>query len=90
MSRFSDALSGGTRTSLGEADHVIRQLLEDDSKLNEIYELFLDEDPAVAMRASYVAMRVAEQNPDSVKPFESDLLKNLDLYTQQEVRWHVP
>jgi hypothetical protein len=90
LSRFSDALSGGTRTSLGEADHVIRQLLEDDSKLNEIYELFLDEDPAVAMRASYVAMRVAEQNPDSVKPFESDLLKNLDLYTQQEVRWHVP
>ena len=90
MSRFSETLSGGTRTSLGEADHVIRQLLEDDSKLNEIYALFLDEDPVVAMRASYVAMRVAEQNPDSVKPFESDLLKNLDLYTQQEVRWHVP
>ncbi|NBX23449.1 MAG: hypothetical protein EBR52_04950 [Microbacteriaceae bacterium] len=73
MSRFSDTLSGGTRTSLGEADDVIRQLLEDDSKLNEIYELFLDEDHVVAMRASYVAMRVAEQNPDTVKPFASYL-----------------
>lgn len=90
MSQFGETLSGGTRSSLGESDDVIRQLLEDDLKLNEIYLLFLDDDPVVAMRASYVAMRVAEKNPDSVKPFASDLLKNLELYTQQEVRWHVP
>jgi hypothetical protein len=42
------------------------------------------------MRSSYVAMRVAEQSPESVAPFAKDLLKNLDLYTQQEVRWHIP
>ena len=35
-------------------------------------------------------MRVAEQNPGSVKTFANELLKNLDLYKQQEVRWHVP
>jgi hypothetical protein len=58
--------------------------------LSVIYDLFLDEDPVVAMRASYVAMKVAEQKPDSVEPFAKDLLKNLNLYTQQEVRWHIP
>jgi hypothetical protein len=87
---FKETLSGGTRTSVGEADKVIRQLLKNATKLNEIYGLFLDEDPVVAMRASYVAMKVAEQSPQSVNPFTKDVLKNLDLYVQQEVRWHIP
>jgi hypothetical protein len=87
---FREALSGGTRTSVGDADQVIRNLLRSPSGLGEIYKLFLDADPVVAMRASYVAMRVAEQKPESVEPFIKDILKNLDLYTQQEVRWHIP
>jgi hypothetical protein len=87
---FKEALSGGTRTSVGDADEIIRKLLKAPSGLTEIYKLFLDDDPVVAMRASYVAMRVAEQKPESVKPFAKELLKKLDLYTQQEVRWHIP
>jgi hypothetical protein len=85
-----DTLSGGTRTSIGDADQVIKKLLKAPSGLDDVYKLFLDEDPVVAMRASYVAMRVAEQKPESVKPFTKNLLKNLELYTQQEVRWHIP
>jgi hypothetical protein len=83
-------LTGGTRTSVGSADEIIQKLLKNSAGLSVIYDLFLDEDPVVAMRASYVAMKVAEQKPDSVEPFAKDLLKNLHLYTQQEVRWHIP
>ena len=90
MSGFRETLSGGNRTSIGDADKVISKLLKSPAGLSEIYSLFLDEDPVVAMRASYVAMRVAEHNPESVHPFTKELLKNLDLYTQQEVRWHIP
>jgi hypothetical protein len=90
MSKYREILSGGTRTSVGDADQVITKLLKAPAGLSEIYGLFLDEDPVVAMRSSYVAMRVAEQKPESVKPFAKDLLKNLELYTQQEVRWHIP
>jgi outer membrane PBP1 activator LpoA protein len=90
MPKLKDVLSGGTRTSVGDADQVIAKLLKAPAGLIEIYTLFLDEDPVVAMRASYVAMRVAEQKPESVKPFAKDLLRNLELYTQQEVRWHIP
>lgn len=90
MAGLRDALSGGTRTSVGNADRVISELLIATGGLAEIYELFLDSDPVVAMRASYVAMKVAEQNPESVRPFSADLLNNLALYTQQEVRWHIP
>ena len=90
MAGVRDTLSGGTRTSIGDADQVIQKLLKAPSGLAEVYKLFLDEDPVVAMRSSYVAMRVAEQKPETVKPFTKGLLKNLELYTQQEVRWHVP
>jgi outer membrane PBP1 activator LpoA protein len=90
LSTVRKLLTGGTRTSVGEADQVIQKLLKAPSGLSEIYSLFLDEDPVVAMRASYVAMRVAEQRPESVNPFAKELLKNLELYTQQEVRWHIP
>lgn len=90
MTSMRDSLSGGTRTSVGAADQVIAKLVKTPAGLSEIYKLFLDDDPVVAMRASYVAMRVAEQKPESVEPFAKDLLKNLELYTQQEVRWHIP
>ena len=90
MSAVRDKLTGGTRTSVGSADEVIQKLLKNSAGLPAIYDLFLDEDPVVAMRASYVAMKIAEQKPDSVEPFAKQLLKNLDLYIQQEVRWHVP
>jgi hypothetical protein len=85
-----EKLTGGTRTSVGSADEVIQKLLKNTAGLSVIYDLFFDEDPVVAMRASYVAMKVAEQKPNSVEPFAKDLLKNLNLYTQQEVRWHIP
>ena len=90
MNDFRETLSGGARSSVGEADQVIQALLTDPSGLTEIYRLFLDDDPVVAMRASYVAMRVAEKNPQSVAPYRDDVLANLELFTQQEVRWHVP
>ena len=90
MVGFRETLSGGNRTSVGDAEKVITKLLKTPSDLSEIYQLFLDDDPVVAMRASYVAMRVAEQKPESVYPFTKELLKNLDLYNQQEVRWHIP
>ena len=90
MSDVKSVLSGGTRTSVGEANQVVTALLTAPAGLAEIYTLFLDDDPVVAMRASYVAMKVAEQKPESVQPFAREMLNNLEVYTQQEVRWHVP
>ncbi|MFM7963318.1 MAG: hypothetical protein ACKPBF_05030, partial [Actinomycetota bacterium] len=54
-----DQLSRGTRTSVGQAEQVVRKALTSVSVRREIYDLFLDDDPVVAMRASYVAMKGA-------------------------------
>jgi len=85
-----DQLVGGTRTSVGEAEQVVEKALASVPLRREIYDLFLDDDPVVAMRASYVAMKLAESDPTTVQEFKKLLLKNLSHYTQQEVRWHVP
>ena len=63
MQAVREKLTGGTRTSVGSADEVIQKLLKNSAGLPAIYDLFLDEDPVVAMRASYVAMKVAEEKP---------------------------
>lgn len=90
MTHYREKLSGGTRTSVGSSDEVIEELLKNPRNLSSIYELFLDEDPVIAMRSSYVAMKVAEQQPETVEPFSEYLFNNLGRFTQQEVRWHVP
>jgi hypothetical protein len=80
-----DQLLGGTRTSVGQAESVVKKALASVPLRREIYQLFLDDDPVVAMRASYVAMKMAQSDPATTHEF-----KNLSNYTQQEVRWHVP
>jgi hypothetical protein len=85
-----EQLAGGTRTSVGEAEQVVKKALTVVPLRREIYELFLDDDPVVAMRASYVAMKLAQSDPATAQEFKKMLLKNLSLYRQQEVRWHLP
>ena len=85
-----EQLAGGTRTSVGDAEQVVKKALASVPLRREIYELFLDDDPVVAMRASYVAMKLAQSDPAAAQEFKKMLLKNLSHYTQQEVRWHVP
>jgi hypothetical protein len=85
-----DELLGGNRTSVGNAQQVIAEVLKSPKKLEEIYSLFFDDDPVIVMRSSYVAMRVAEQKPESVEPYKKRLLTDLRKYKQQEIRWHIP
>ena len=85
-----DQLSGGTRTSVGQAPAVIKQVARSPEILDEIYDLFLDDDPVVAMRSTYVAMKVAEVDPESTWEFKKKVLRDLPRYVQQEVRWHIP
>jgi hypothetical protein len=85
-----DQLVGGTRTSVGQAEQVVKKALASAPLRREIYDMFLDDDPVVAMRASYVAMKMAQADPVTAQEFKKVVLKNLPGYTQQEVRWHVP
>ncbi len=58
--KIKKLLSGGKRTSVGEAENVIKEVFNSPALLKEVYSLFLDDDPVVVMRSSYVDMKVSE------------------------------
>ncbi len=90
MSKIIHLLSGGSITSTGNADVVI-QLVQDNPKLlGDVFQLFLDKDPVVAMRSSYVFMKLSKSDRDLILPFKSLIINNLGKYIQKEVRWHIP
>lgn len=90
MSQLIGLLSGGTLTSTGKADVVIKLAQEDPKLLGEVFDLFLDKDPVVAMRSSYVFMKLSKSNRDLISPFRNLIINNLTKYVQKEVRWHIP
>jgi hypothetical protein len=49
-SNLKNQLTGGNRTSTGEAQAVIQDVLMSPNQLKEIYSLFFDDDPLVVMR----------------------------------------
>lgn len=90
IDEIREILSGGNRTSVGRAAEVVAQALDSTPVLDAVYQLFFDNDPVIVMRSSYVAMRVAEQKPESVLAYLPELMSNLKSYKQQEIRWHIP
>jgi hypothetical protein len=90
MSKVIDLLSVGTITSAGGAGVVIDMVKENQKLLGEIFNLFLDKDPVVAMRSSYVFMKLSKSNRDLILPFRTLIIDNLPRYVQKEVRWHIP
>lgn len=73
-SNLKNQLTGGNRTSIGEAQAVIQDVLMSPNQLKEIYSLFFDDDPVVVMRSR----------------FKKSLLAGLEKFKQQELRWHIP
>lgn len=90
MSKLVDLLSGGKITSAGRADEVLGMVNKNSALTNEVFDLFLDDDPVVAMRSSYVFMKLSKSESKLVLPFKTKIIKNLANYKHKEVKWHIP
>ena len=90
MSKIKDLLSGGKITSAGKADEVVEIVKKNPNIAEEVFSLFLDKDPIVAMRSSYVFMKLSKSDSEIIIPFKSRIIKNIEKFTQKEVRWHIP
>jgi hypothetical protein len=82
-------LSGGDRRSIGAADQVVTEILDDLTLFGVLFEGMLDKDPIVRMRCADVAEKVSAVHPDCLGPFKDKLLGQVAAVEQQEVRWHV-
>jgi hypothetical protein len=90
MLKIIDILSGGKITSTGRADEVVEMVKKNSKLTDEVFNLFFDTDPIIAMRSSYVFMKLSKSESTLILPFKSKIIENLNHYNHKEVRWHIP
>lgn len=84
-----EALTGGDRRSIGEADRVVDQILAASSRFGEIVAGLGDPDAVVRVRAADVAEKVSRVRPDLLASYKDTLLRLIATSADKEVRWHL-
>jgi len=81
--------AGGHKNTLGRAHEVLRIVLEDRSRLGELYESIFDDDAWVRMRAIDVFEKVCREHPDWIEPYIDRLQSDVSSSTQPSIQWHL-
>lgn len=82
-------LEGGHANSLGRVPDVIKIVLHDQSRLDELYNCLFDEDAWVRMRAADALEKICREQPDWLLPYIDKLQKELSESTQPSIQWHL-
>lgn len=80
---------GGHANSLGRAAEVIETVLNDKSRLNEVYACMFDDDAWVLMRASDAMEKICREHPKWLDPYIDKFIKELSGSTQASILWHL-
>lgn len=75
--------------SIGRADEVVQEVLDDPALFPQVFEGLTHEEPVIRMRAADVVEKVTAQRPDLLQLYKDDILNRVAPIRQQEVRWHV-
>jgi len=89
MSKILQKLRGDDLKSIGKADEVVQNILNDPSLFEEVFEGMLNKDPVIRMRSANAIEKVSVKHPEYLQPFKSKLINHVSKIEQQEVRWHV-
>lgn len=82
-------LKSGDLRSIGKADEVVQDILNDPSLFKEVFEGMSNKDPVIRMRSADAIEKVSAKRPEYLRPFKSKLINQISKIEQQEVRWHV-
>lgn len=87
---FADMLLvGGKSNSLGRVTDVIDIVLDDRTKLDELYLCMFNDDPWVKMRASDAFEKVCRHHPDWIEPYVDRFPEGIAVSQQASVQWHL-
>lgn len=88
--KFADLLAvGGKSNSLGKVNEVIELVLNDRSRLDELYNCLFDEDAWTRMRAADALEKVCRQHPDWLLSYIDRMSDNLAASDQPSIQWHL-
>jgi hypothetical protein len=85
---FVEMLSGGHPNSLGRTEEVVRFVLADRSRLEQLFGCLDDPDEVVRMRAGDGLEKVCRQRPEWFEPRVERLLGAVGAIAQPSVQWH--
>jgi hypothetical protein len=89
MEELLTKLAGGDLRSIGRADEVVAEVLDDLSLFGTVFGGMYNDDPVIRMRCADVCEKVSVLHPESLLSFKRELLGRVAAIEQQEVRWHV-
>jgi len=89
MGDVLEKLKGGDRRSIGRANEVVGDVLNDPALFGAVFNAMLDDDPIVRMRAADAVEKISEKHPEYLHSYKSVLIRQVAPIEQQEVRWHV-
>lgn len=87
---FAQVLTVGKHAnSLGHAAEVVEAVLQDHSRLPELYDCLFDTDAWVRMRAADSLEKICRQHPDWLLPYIDKFTHDLADNTQPSIQWHL-
>jgi hypothetical protein len=89
MNDIQQKLAGGDRRSIGRADEVVADVLNDLSLFEALFQGMLSDDPIIRMRSADAAAKITAKHPECLQPCKDLLIGEVAASAQQEVRWHV-
>jgi len=80
---------GGKRNTLGRAEEVVRSVLEDKSRIEELYQCMYDDDAWVRMRAIDSLEKICRSHPEWLVPYIDRLVTDFSDNPQPSIQWHL-
>ncbi|TCI70276.1 MULTISPECIES: hypothetical protein [unclassified Exiguobacterium] len=84
-----EVLSGGDLRSVGHVDEVVTFVGNDPDRFSELMTVLTDDRPVVRMRSADAMEKVTRHYPALLQAHQASLFEQLQIATQQEVRWHL-
>ncbi len=88
MANILSKLRGGDRRSIGKVSEVVAAVQKKPDLFKDLVTGLFDEDPVVRMRVADAMEKISLDNPQSLQPFKTELIRLAQQTQQQELRWH--
>ena len=89
MSDILDKLKGGNRRSIGRADEVVAEVLDNTTLFDDLFSGMQHDNPLVRMRSADAVEKITALHPDFLEPYKTTIIEEVAPIEKQEVRWHV-
>ena len=86
---FAEMLTGGHRNSLGRTEEVVRIVLSDRARLEELFASATNRDELVRMRAGDALEKICRLQPAWFAEHLDQLLDELGAIEQPSIQWHL-